>query len=74
MSAVIRIAVLANAAKAKAELKSLEGSAANVGNKFAKFRAPAAAALGAIGLGAGKAISAASDFIETLCKSVVFFV
>lgn len=73
MSAVIRIAVLANAAKAKAELKSLEGSATNVGNKFAKFRAPAAAALGAIGLGAGKAISAASDLNETMSKSDVIF-
>ena len=73
MASSIRIAILANAAQAKKELNDVAGTASKIGDKFSKFRAPAAAALGAIGLGAGKAISSASDLNETISKSNQIF-
>jgi hypothetical protein len=73
MAGTIRIAVLANASQAKTELKSVASAAESISAKFSKFRAPAAAALGAIGLGAGKAIKSASDLNETVSKSNQIF-
>lgn len=70
---IVRIAILANAAKAKLELQGVAGAAEKISGKFAKFRAPAAAALGAIALGSGKAISAASDLNETISKADTIF-
>lgn len=73
MSGTVRIAILANAAQARKELNGVAGVASGLGAKFSKLRAPAIAALGAIGLGAGKAISKASDLNETISKSDAVF-
>lgn len=67
------IDVVANAAKATATLKGLEGAAAGISGKLSSVRAPAAAALGGIAVGAFKAVGMASDLNETVSKSGQIF-
>lgn len=73
MAGPIRIAVLANAAQARRELGTIETTASRLQTNFSKLKIPAAAALGAIGLGAKNAIGAASDLAETQNKSSIIF-
>jgi hypothetical protein len=73
MAGTIRIAILANAAQARKEIQSVGGSAEGIGKKFSSLRAPAVAALGAIGIGAVGAVKSASDLNETVSKSNTIF-
>lgn len=73
MAGPIRIAVLANGSQARSELSKTAAAAEGIGQKFAKFRLPAAAALGGIAIGAKKAVDAASDLNEESSKSQVIF-
>jgi hypothetical protein len=69
----IRIAVLSNGAQARADLNKTSSAAEQIGNKFTKFRLPAALALGAVAAGAKVAVNAASDLNEETSKSEVIF-
>lgn len=73
MAGPIRIAVLANAAQARQELNSLEGSATKTGKGFAVASRVAAAGMLAIGAGAKVAVDAASDLAEEVSKSQQIF-
>ncbi len=73
MAGPIRIAILANGSQARRELDKTASTAERIGGRFSRFRVPAAAALAAIGLGAKKAVSAASDLNEETSKTDQIF-
>lgn len=73
MAGPIRIAILANASQANRELEQTATTAEKISGKMSKLRAPAIAALGAIGIGAKKAITSATDLNEAVSKSGVIF-
>jgi F0F1-type ATP synthase assembly protein I len=69
----IRIAVLADAAQAKRELDGVARTGSKLEGKMSKLRAPAAAVLGGIALGARQAVKDASDLNEETSKTGVIF-
>lgn len=73
MAGPVRIAILANGSQARAEMNKTANAGQAMGDKFAKFRAPAALALAGIAVGAKTAVSAASDLNETMSKSRIVF-
>lgn len=66
----IRIAILANAAKAKAEIDSVTASASKMG---ARVAAVSVAGLGALAVGAKKAVDAAAEMNDTIGATGVIF-
>lgn len=73
MAGPIKIAILANASQAKAELNSTAATAERISGKFSRMRLPAALALGAIAVGAKAAFDSASDLNEEVSKSQQIF-
>lgn len=67
------IDVIVNAAKAAAEIRRVPSEFQGIQAKAAAMRGPAVAALAGVAVGAGKAISSASDLNETVSKSQVIF-
>lgn len=73
MAVKLVIEVIAKAAEARREFADLDKSTATIGDKLAKARGPAVAALAGIGAGAAVAVNAASDLNETVSKSEQIF-
>lgn len=69
----IRIAIIANALQAKREFQETASTAEKMSASVAKFRLPAALALGAFAAGSKKAVDAASDLNEEISKSQQIF-
>ncbi len=70
MGATIRIAILANAARAKAELVATSSAAADMGRKA---KMVAAVGLGALAVGAKKAVDAAAEMNDSIGATQVIF-
>lgn len=73
MAGPIRIAILANASQANRTLNQTATTAQKVGDGFRKMALPAVGALGAIGVGAKKAIDSASDLSENIARNGQIF-
>lgn len=67
------IEVITKARDAVRDLGGVEKAAAGISGKLSSVRAPAAAALGGIAIGAFKAVQGASDLNETVSKSQAIF-